>query len=239
LDPRLAGPRAAWEAKPALRAVYQDTYARIAAALVPGPTLEVGGGSGGLARRLPGVIATDVLPGPWLDAVADAHALPFAPGAFANLVMVDVLHHLAAPLAFFREAARVLAPGGRLVMVEPAITPASRVAFALGHPEPVDARADPLAEASVGRRDPFAANQAIPTLLLTRDRERLAALVPDLVLREARRFALLAYPLSGGYRSWSLVPARFVPALLRLEGALAPLLGPLMAFRWFASFERR
>jgi 2-polyprenyl-3-methyl-5-hydroxy-6-metoxy-1,4-benzoquinol methylase len=35
---------------------------------------------------------------------------------------VDVLHHLEFPVVFFREAARVLRPGGRVLMVEPAIT---------------------------------------------------------------------------------------------------------------------
>jgi SAM-dependent methyltransferase len=240
LDARLGQHRVAWARKPALRAVYEDTYRRIAAALPPGPVLEVGGGSGHLKATHAGVVTTDVLPAPWLDLVADAHRLPFAAASFAGLVMVDVLHHLAAPAVFLAEAARVLRPGGRLVLIEPAITPLSRLAFTLLHPEPVDMRADPLAaRAPPGPRDPFEANQAIPTLLFGRHRAALAALVPDMVLVDCRRFALLAYPLSGGYRPWSFVPGFAVPALLRLEEALAPVLGPLMAFRLFAMLERR
>lgn len=239
-DPRIAQHRAAWQAKPALRAVYEDTYRRIAAALVPGPVLEIGGGSGHLKRTLRDVVATDVVAEPGLDAVADAHALPFAPGRFANLVMVDVLHHLAAPRVFFDEACRVLRPGGRMVLVEPAVTPISRIAFALFHPEPVDMTADPLAAATPpARRDPFAANQAIPTLLFSRDRARLLAAFPDLRLVAFHRLGLVAYPASGGYRAWSLLPGALVPAVLRLEDALMPVLGPLMAFRLMAVLERR
>lgn len=239
-DARLAEHRAAWQAKPALRAVYEDTYRRIAAALVPGPVLEIGGGSGHLKTAVPGVVATDVVAEPWLDAVADAHALPFGHARFDNLVMVDVLHHLAAPRVFFAEACRVLRSGGRMVLVEPAITPVSRAAFALFHPEPVDMTADPLAATALPeRRDPFAANQAIPTLLLGRDRARLLAAFPDLRIVAFDRLGLFAYPASGGYRAWSMVPASLVPAVLRLEDALMPVLGPLMAFRLMAVLERR
>lgn len=42
--------------------------------------------------------------------------------------MIDVLHHLAKPKLFFGEARRILEPGGRLIMIEPAVTPARPVA---------------------------------------------------------------------------------------------------------------
>jgi hypothetical protein len=48
-----------------------------------------------------------------------------------------------------------------------------------------------------------------------------------------------AYPLSGGYRPWCLLPERFVEPVLRLENRLTPTLGPLMAFRMLLVIERR
>jgi SAM-dependent methyltransferase len=114
--------RRAWDRKPVLRAIYDDFYDRIAAACRPGTTIEIGGGSGNLKQRLADVIATDVQFAPWLDCVADAQRLPFAATSAVNIVMVDVLHHLEFPIVFFREAARVLRPGGCVLMVEPAIT---------------------------------------------------------------------------------------------------------------------
>src|SRR5262249_12419319 len=153
-----------WRAKPALRAVYEDYYDRMAAWMRPGRSVEVGAGSGNLKSCLSRVVATDIVPAPWLDLVTDAQRLPFERGTVDNIVGVDVLHHLEYPRRFLDEAQRVLRPGGRLVFVEPAITPVSRLVFALVHPEPVDLRADPL---EVGDPDPgrhpFESNQAIPT----------------------------------------------------------------------------
>lgn len=46
---------------------------------------------------------------------ADAHALPFAAGAFSFVLSVAVIEHLAYPLRALQEARRVLRPGGRFV----------------------------------------------------------------------------------------------------------------------------
>jgi SAM-dependent methyltransferase len=232
--------RAVWDAKPSLRAVYQDYYRRMAALLAPGgPTVEVGAGSGNLGQAFGRVLATDVVASPWLDAVVDAQALPFAPGRVANLVGVDVLHHVEYPRLFLAEALRVLRPGGRVVLVEPAVTPVSRVVFALGHPEPVDMSADPLAEGRPnGGRHPMDSNQALPTLLAARHRARLEAELPGLRVVHREHLSLLAYPLSGGFRPWNLLPARLVEPVLAIERRLAPALGRVAGFRLLLVLER-
>ena len=240
MDPRLQRYRDAWSARPTLRAVYGDYHRRLLGACVPGRTLEIGGGGGGLKEAAPAVVATDILPAPWLDLVADAHALPFAAASFANIVMIDVLHHLARPRRFLAEVERVLSPGGRLILLEPAATPVSRLVYALAHDEPIDLAADPLALTDPPPpRDPYVGNQAIATLLFVRQRARLEALFPALELRELAYTSLFAYPLSGGYRSPCLLPAGWVAPLLRLEDRLAPSLGWLLAFRLFVVVARR
>ncbi len=221
-----------WQRKPVLRQIYEDCYRRIAARCRPGPTLEIGGGVGNLKSFIPEVVTTDIQSAEWLDLVADAHRLPFANDAFANIVMFDVLHHLERPRLFLQEAIRVIRCGGRLVVCEPAITPVSYLFYKFLHPEPVLLAADPLAEGGLSSdRDPYDANQAIPTRLFGRDRARLERLFPDLRIGERVLFSLFAYPLSGGFRSWSALPAGWVGPLLRLEDRLLPLLGRVMAFR--------
>ena len=234
--------REAWRAKPLLRRIYNDFYDRMdaqAARDLRAPTLEIGGGIGAFKQRFPNVISTDIQVEAGLDLVTDAQRLPFEDGSLANIVMVDVLHHVQYPLLFLREAERVLAPGGRCVMVEPAITFGSTLFYRLFHPEPVVMRADPLlsGEPDTGR-DPWDSNQAIPTLLVGRDRARLAQLVPSLSLRRADWFSLAAYPLSGGFKRWSLLPDRLGGWLLARERKLEPLIGRFLAFRVLIVLEK-
>lgn len=228
-----------WLRKPSLRAVYRDYHRRILAACRPGLTLEIGSGSGHFRETAGDVVSIDIQALPWLDAVADAHALPFVDGRFANLVLLDVLHHLRRPAAFLAEALRVLEPGGRLILLEPAITPLSWLVLKFFHPEPIDLGVDPLAEVEQTGPRPEDANQAIPQLLFGRHRSRLEAAFPRLRVCHVSRLSLLAYPLSGGFRPWSLIPARLVPPLLRIEDALLPWLGRSAAFRLFVIAERR
>lgn len=47
------------------------------------------------------------------------HHLPFQDGAFKTVLAMAVLEHVADPIRCLREALRVLAPGGRLVMTTP------------------------------------------------------------------------------------------------------------------------
>lgn len=232
--------RGTWQNKAVLRAVYGDYYRRMVKHLNPGPTLELGAGSGQLRDYLEDVVLTDIQTAPWLDAAADAQALPFRTGCFENIFMLDVLHHVEDPPRFFAEAARVLKPGGRLVMLEPAITPLSGVFYRYLHPEPVDMGQDPFASPAANpRRSPYDANQAIPTLYFRRHRAKFEHHFPDFRLVMVRNLSLFAYPLSGGYRRWSLVPAFLVRPLLLVEDGLLTLLGPAMAFRLFVLLERR
>jgi SAM-dependent methyltransferase len=235
---QLADHRSIWERKPVLRLVYDDFYDRIAAACRPGLTIEIGGGIGNLKQRLTEVVATDIQSAPWLDCVADAQRLPFADACAANIVMVDVLHHLEFPLVFFREAARVLRPGGRTLMVEPAITWGSTLFYRLFHHEPVRTSADVLKDGSPDpRRDPYDSNQAIPTLLATRDRDRFHRLCPTLRIASVQWFSLAAYPLSGGFQPWSLIGESAARRVLRIEHALEPLLGRLAGFRMLLTVD--
>jgi SAM-dependent methyltransferase len=84
----------------------------------------------------PDVITSDILSFPGIDVVADAHRLPFADQSFAGAVMLDVLHHLERPIEFLKEASRVLKPGGRLAMIEPAMTVVARRFYHHFHVEP-------------------------------------------------------------------------------------------------------
>lgn len=50
---------------------------------------------------------------------ASAYELPFERGAFDHVLARDLIHHLERPERFIDECARVLAPGGRIDVLEP------------------------------------------------------------------------------------------------------------------------
>ena len=83
------------------------------AACPEGPVLDVGGGTAHIKQVRSDVLSVDILPFPGIDAVCDAHCLAFPDGQFAGVIMIDVLHHLERPIAFLKEAARVLRPRRR------------------------------------------------------------------------------------------------------------------------------
>jgi len=229
-----------WDRKPVLKTIYNDYYDRIVGACVEGMTVEIGGGVGNLKQRLPNVVTTDIQPASWLDCVADAQRLPFGIGAVGNIVMVDVLHHIEHPGNFFRDAARTLKPGGRVIMVEPGVTWGSTLFFRLLHHEPVVMRADPLTEGEPDpSRDPYAANQAIPTLIATRDRDRFHRMFPELRLARVDWFSFASFPLSGGFRPWSLLTVGMARRLIAAENAIEKILGPLTATRMMMVVEKR
>jgi SAM-dependent methyltransferase len=240
VDSRTAQNLRQWERKPSLRAVYQDLYRKMANECLLGATLEIGGGSGNFKQYRNDVITSDITCAPWLDLVADAQTLPFKLGVFSNIVMFDVLHHVEVPRAFFAEAQRVLIPGGRIILVEPAITPLSWIFYHFVHQEPVDLSADPLLERTPNRnKDPYSANQAVPTLLVTRHAQRLTLLFPKLHVCHVRWLSLFAYPLSGGFKSWSLIPYSLIAPVLRFEDIVSGVIGRLLGFRVLIVIEKR
>jgi SAM-dependent methyltransferase len=232
----------AWEANPALRALYADWYGRVAAALPPeglGPRVELGSGPGFARAFIPGMLLTDLVKAPWHDREVAADALPFGDASLGALVLFDVLHHLASPRRFFVEAVRVLRAGGRVIICEPYVSLLSFPVYRLFHEEPLDMSVDPLAlDTSGGRRDPFDSNQGIPTLLFQRGLAAFARAFPSLKVRHVEHLAGPSYPASGGFSRRALLPQPLWRALHRLEGVLPRAIFRLIGFRMLVIIER-
>lgn len=220
-----------WERKSILREIYGRWYRQIADELKPGPTVEVGAGTGNFKRWLaPRACSTlDILPGRHVDVQADALQLPFRNGSVDNIVMIDALHHFARPFAFLKHAAQALRGGGRVLLVEPFVSPWGWFVYKFLHHERVDFNF----RESDDPKKAWEGNAAIPQLVLAfKNRSQL----PLRVVR-VRYCEFLAYPLSGGFSYRAMLPEAVLLGLHKLERT-SLFQNRLVSLRLFAVLEK-
>lgn len=236
--------RRLWASKPVLRRVYSTWFQALVEVAPRGArVLEVGAGGGFLSayarESRPDVrwIAADLIPASWNDLAADAQRLPFSDESFDAILVLDVLHHLADPAAFFLEASRVLRSNGQLAAIEPWITPFSFPIYRWIHQEDCRLMSNPWSpfEETAGKpKQAFDGDSAVPWRLVRSTPaerwERFGLRSPHVNAMNA-----FAYLLSLGFRETSLLPAGWVRPLLRFDellGILAPVLGLRARLVW-------
>jgi SAM-dependent methyltransferase len=226
--------------KPALRAIYRHWADCIRSCLssVYGKSIELGCGCGALSWHMPELIKTDLYKHEWVDEIVDACNMPYADNECANFVAIDVLHHLSDVPAFFNEVNRALKYGGRLILLEPYISPISFIIYNYFHHEPVDMKVFPFDPVKTVGSFGEAANSAIPTLLFIRHRAEFNKRWPHLkiiniILRDA-----IVYPLTGGfsYRNW--LPCFLVNPLIKIEDRILKYTGFINAVRMLVVIEK-
>jgi hypothetical protein len=153
-----------------------------------------------------------------------------------------MLHHLATPMTFLSEVSRVLIPGGRLILVEPWITPISYFIFRFLHQERCDLSETPwLSPASGGvpKKMAFDGNQAIPYLLFgPGHRSETLNSLPEFKLVALQPFCLFAYLLSGGFKPMNLLPESLYTAVSKFERVTSPLWRRMAALRVLLVLEK-
>lgn len=240
MDNRLLRYREIWKNKKILRLVYSDYYKKILSDLrdSDNKTLELGSGIGNFKEFKPDVISSDIDKCDWLDMCFDAHKMPFIDNSLANIVMIDVLHHLADPIMFLREASRVLEKGGRIIILEPFPSFFSLIVYKLFHPEPFLMKVDYFNYNKDKIKHPWDANQAIPYLIFFKHLKKFESLFKGrLRLVKKEKLSLILYPLTGGFENKQLIPDFFMPFFLFLEKVLQPLKN-ILAFRCYIILEK-
>lgn len=189
-----------------LRRIYEEWYETLVKSLPPGdePVLEIGAGAGFMKDYLPGLITSDVLDCDGVDMVFDATRMPFEDASLRAIVMTNVLHHIAEPRRFFREAARTVRAGGRMAMIEPWVTPWSRVIHTKLHHEPFVPEADEWGFPETGPLS--GANGALPWILFERDRAEFESEFPEWRVERVRPMMPFRYIASGGLATRDLMP---------------------------------
>jgi len=220
--------------KPFLKAIYSEWYSLLAAALPSGEgnVLELGSGAGFCSEFIPSLITSEVFPCPGAQMVIDAAALPFEADSLRAIVMTNVLHHLPEVCQFFGEASRCLSKGGKILMIEPWVTPWSRLIYTRFHHEPFQPEAISWSFPTSGPLS--GANGALPWILFERDRSKFLEKFPQFAIQQVRPFLPFRYLVSGGVGLRSLMPGFTHAAWARLERALQSQMRRLAMFAFIS-----
>lgn len=236
--------REQWEKKPAVRAIYHYWYEKVKAELFAnGPTIEIGCGCGNFKEFLPSAMATDYVKTKWSEREVDACKMPFSDESVGNVVGIDVLHHIVDPVRFLNEAERILTAGGRVVLIEPYVYSLwGRVIYQVLHHEPVSMEAD-FFNMPYDPDQPYPpdyANGATGYLLFWKFLNKLGTKVPRLGVVRKELFSFIAYPMSGGFQPFSVLPASMAKPLSRIEDKLLrPLHASVTGLRMLVVLEKR
>lgn len=241
LDEMLAN-RDGWERKPLLRECYAEYYREIGSHLLPpvfGPTLELGSGLGLVKEHIPHCQTSDIFPNEWLDRVENAYAINQQDASLGNLILFDVFHHLEHPGSALREFARVLRPGGRLLIFEPDVSLLSRFIYGSFHHEPLglgeDINWETQDETHKQEVRYYAAQGNAHRVFLKnhemRWRESWSAV-------ETKRFSGLRYFASGGF-SGPYLYAPFLKPVLKAGDRLGSLFPSLFSARLLIVLQRK
>jgi SAM-dependent methyltransferase len=213
-----------------LKLIYDEWYSHIINALPIGEKsiVEIGTGAGFLNELIPKLITSEIIYCPFVNIVLNGLHLPFVSDSLRAVVLVDVLHHIPDPIQFFNEATRCIETGGKIVMIEPWVSPWSTFIYKHFHYEPYQPASDEWGFTSTGPLS--GANIALPWIVFQRDQLKFNQRFPQWRIDQIRGMMPFRYLLSGGVSQRSLMPAWTFSFWRRVEFYLSPVIDKLAMF---------
>lgn len=218
--------------KPSLRRLYAQFYDQYAACLArcpeSGAVVEIGSGAGLAKEKVPELVTTDILPYATVDLCVDAMRLPFAQSSLKAIFLLNTLHHIPDIKLFFAEAQRCLVPNGRILIIDQYPGWLSYWIYRYLHHEPFvpDAR-----EWSFATTGPLSgANGALCWMVFFRDRSLFAQRFRELQIHSITPHTPFCYWLTGGLKSWNLLPEPLFKLASTFDDTLAKALPGLSSF---------
>lgn len=211
-----------WQNKPVLHKIYSKFYALISAQIntnLKGHIVELGSGIGNLKSHIPQAICTDLFDNPWIDQVESAYKLSFANASVSHLILFDVFHHLQFPGTAFKEFKRVLIPGGRIIIFDPAISLLGFLVYGLFHHEPIKLfKKIPWHSPSDDKLDKYYAAQGNASSVFYK--KIYLQHLHDWKIISKKKYAALSYVTSGGYSKKQLYKNSQLSFMFKLDRIL-------------------
>lgn len=230
--------RKIWRRKAVLRRIYFDKWSKMMSyADKKGKVLEIGSGPGMFKQFCPRAVLLDVIKNPWIDVVGDGVHLPFRKSSIETIIFVDVLHHVRDPIAFLKEAQRVLKPGGRIIFEEPYVSKFSYWVYRFHH-EGLDSNCDKKNYQLDTSKKALEADLAIPTIMFGRDFKRVMRLVPGFKLIKKEKGDYFLHLLFGNFSYHQFLPS-FMYRPLQLVEKKTKFFDNILSFKILIVMEKR
>lgn len=197
--------------------LYLDFYKYLKKTKHPkGKVVEIGSGGGFMKEVFPDVVTSDVIKGPDIDLVFSATNMPFKKGSISAFLLFDVFHHIKDPEKALQEMYRCLKKGGKIVMIEPFVSPLSFIIFRFLHPEKTgfNTRGNWYVSGTGRMSD---ANPAIPWIIFIRDKDLFNKKFPGYRINKIFSHTPFKYLISGGLSKYQLLPTGFCGIIDKIE----------------------
>lgn len=196
--------------------------------------IEIGCGSGlsKLYLKDHDYLLTDYEEHEWIDKKVDALNMPFEDSSLDYIILCQVLHHLSHPSKFFKEANRVLKPGGLLLVQDVYASLFTRFMLYVVKHEGYSFDVNPFNENEVCNdpRDPWSANTALSRLLFREPKKFEQNF--SYSVKVCENMECLSLPLSGGVYAKTKVPLLsngLLKLLVKFDSFIAKLFPRLLA----------
>ncbi len=198
--------------KPSVREFYGKLFEMIRNEIpissLNGTIIEIGAGAGFSSHFLKDLsyIKTDAIDTGFQDKVVNAESMPYQDNSVDIIFGLDVFHHISMPFLFLNEAQRVLKPGGRLILIEPAITLVSWPIYKFLHPEPMKWRIKVSEKTQFSDSRVMDANNALPSLIFKNNHDGDLLKYGLNMHYRTKLFGLLSMLATGGLNSSFSIP---------------------------------